>query len=244
MRALADAAAQHGVPISHGRPFDPDRDLDGYALVVGADGIHSRVRDLVTGPVRARSLGATAWRGSCDGHVGGWGEIWGRGMFAGVTPAGRARTNWYVPVADHLAITSCQDLLDALDGWPSQIREAVAATPPEHLLRHPLEDLPPVARYSRANLALVGDAAHAMAPSLGRGACQAIDDALALTDALDRTDRPGRRAAALAGYDRTQRPAGTRLVRRSRRLLRLQLSPRLAPLRDAVLRMVEPVSPR
>ncbi len=61
-----------------------------------------------------------------------------------------------------------------------------------------------------------------MAPSLGRGACQAIADALALTDAMEHTDDP---AAALAAYDRTQRPVGTRLVRRSRTLLRVQLSP-------------------
>lgn len=241
VHALADAVADLGVPVCHDRPFDTGRDLDGYALVVGADGIHSTVRDLVTGPVAPRSLGATAWRGSCAGHLGRWGEIWGRGMFAGVTPAGRSRTNWYVPVSDRLSIDTPDALLEALAGWPAEIRAAVGATAPEHLLRHPLGDLPPLATYTRGDVVLVGDAAHAMAPSLGRGACQAIADALALTGAMEHTDDP---AAALAAYDRTQRPAGTRLVRQSRAMLRVQLSPTLAPVRDALLRAVEPIAPR
>ena len=82
--------------------------------------------------------------------------------------------------------------------------------------------------------------AHAMAPSLGQGACQAIVDALALTRACAR----GSVADALVAYDAAQRPVGARLVRRSRLLLRFQLSPSLAGARDAALRITRGFAPR
>jgi 2-polyprenyl-6-methoxyphenol hydroxylase-like FAD-dependent oxidoreductase len=240
MEALLAAAHEHEVSLVFDSAFEAHTEAAAYDVVVGADGINSRVRRLVA-PAEPRGLGATAWRGSCDGLVGGWGEIWGTGMFAGVTPAGRQRTNWYVPIGDHLTVDTVEDLRAVLAGWPPEIVEAVSATEPDDILRHGLHDVPPLSTYVRDRFVLVGDAAHAMAPSLGQGACQAVVDALCLAECLaEGQDVP----AALAAYDRRQRPAGERLVRRSRRLLQVQLSPRMAPVRDTLLRALSPVSPR
>ena len=243
MQALLETLERDSGPeITFGSRFDPQRDTSTYDLVVGADGINSRVRGVVVpGAAGPRRLGATAWRGACEGHLGGWGEIWGRGMFAGVTPAGHHRTNWYVAVADSLAVDSVDDLLRLLTGWPEEIREAVENTPTGSVLRHELLDLPPLGTFVRGRHVLVGDAAHAMAPSLGQGACQAIVDALELGRACDTHEDIG---AALASYNMTQRRAGNRLVRRSRQLLRVQLSPRLAPMRNTVLQLARPLAPR
>ena len=158
MQALVATIAELDVPMVFDTPFDAGADLSVYDVVLGADGISSKVRDLVS-PAAPRSLGATAWRGSCEGLVGGWGEIWGSGMFAGVTPAGQQRTNWYVPVSDSFAIETPEDLLNALEGWPAEILKAVAATEPQDILRHGLSDLAPLPTYVRDRFALLGDAA-------------------------------------------------------------------------------------
>src|SRR5690242_17029419 len=175
-------------------------------LVVGADGIRSTVRPLVdpraAGP---RDLGATAWRGSCPGTAAPYGETWGRGLVAGVTPGGRGRTNWYVAVSDRHPLDSFDAVRDAVRAWPSPIADVLARTDPAEVLRHRLLDLPPPARYAAGRFVLLGDAAHAMAPALGQGACQAVLDAVALADCL--REQPAV-DAALRTYDRRRRPVG------------------------------------
>ncbi|HZO70001.1 MAG TPA: FAD-dependent monooxygenase [Kribbellaceae bacterium] len=85
-------------------------------------------------------------------------------------------------------------------------------------------------------VALLGDAAHAMTPNLGQGACAAIEDAAALAALVSEYDEV---PAALAAYDRQRRKPTARLVRRSRLMGDLgQLeNPVALASRDAVLRL-------
>jgi 2-polyprenyl-6-methoxyphenol hydroxylase-like FAD-dependent oxidoreductase len=85
---------------------------------------------------------------------------------------------------------------------------------------------------------LVGDAAHAMTPVLGQGACQAFEDAVVLGEVTTGAE-PGDLAAALARYDarRTPRVAALqRAARSAHRMLTLR-GPR-ARVRDVLLRCV------
>jgi 2-polyprenyl-6-methoxyphenol hydroxylase-like FAD-dependent oxidoreductase len=98
-------------------------------------------------------------------------------------------------------------------------------------------------------VALLGDAAQAMTPNLGQGACQAIEDAVTLGACLDTTTDT---IAALNGYDRLRRPWTQAIVRHSARLGAVgqwswpiaafirDLAARLAP-DSVVLRSVAPV---
>ena len=81
---------------------------------------------------------------------------------------------------------------------------------------------------------LLGDAAHAMTPNLGRGACSAIEDAGALARHLDGTSSVG---SALTAYDLERRRATTRLLRTSRRVGRVGQvqSPVLSGARDGLV---------
>jgi 2-polyprenyl-6-methoxyphenol hydroxylase-like FAD-dependent oxidoreductase len=214
--------------------------LSGQDLVVAAAGIGSSTRRVVdprSGP--PRPLGATAWRGTCDGEVDEHGEVWGRGMFAGVTPSSAGRTNWYVAVSDALGIDSLPALHEAVASWPSPVPHVLARTDEAEVLHHPLHDLAPPRRFARGTVVLVGDAAHAMAPSLGQGACQAVLDATELVEQLAvHADVP----SGLAAYDRARRREVTRVVRGSRLLLRARLSRAGAPARDTVLRVLAPLT--
>jgi 2-polyprenyl-6-methoxyphenol hydroxylase-like FAD-dependent oxidoreductase len=74
------------------------------------------------------------------------------------------------------------------------------------VLRHDIHELAtPLPTYVRGRVALLGDAAHAMTPYLGQGACMAIEDAVVLAAACAKGDV----ANALAEYDR-QRRVGVR----------------------------------
>jgi 2-polyprenyl-6-methoxyphenol hydroxylase-like FAD-dependent oxidoreductase len=242
MEALLDTLADlGGGPVRVGTTPALDRAaLERFDLVVGADGIRSAVRPLVDADaLPPRALGATAWRGVCDGVEEAYGEVWGAGMFTGVTPGGPGRTNWYVAVSHRRCPPDFERLGAAVHGWPSPVPEVLSRTCPADVLRHDIWDLPPPRRYARDRAALVGDAAHAMAPSLGQGACQAVLDAVALVDCLAGfPDVP----AALRAYDRARRPTGTRFVRASRLLLRLQLAERGASARDLTARALRPLA--
>jgi 2-polyprenyl-6-methoxyphenol hydroxylase-like FAD-dependent oxidoreductase len=117
------------------------------------------------------------------------------------------------------------------------VAEVVDATDPGDVLRHDIFDLRPrPARFVRGRLLLLGDAAHAMTPDLGQGACQAFEDAVVLGEELTgATDA----AAALARYSARRAPRVAALqqaARRANRMLTLH-GPRAA-VRDALLRGV------
>ncbi len=122
--------------------------------------------------------------------------------------------------------------------WHDPIAEVLAATDPVDVLRHDVYDLHPhPSRYTSGRLVLLGDAAHAMTPNLGQGACQALEDAATLRVLATRSDDL---AAVLARYDALRRPRARVVAVRSLRLGRLgQLSGgRSTALRDLIVRAV------
>ena len=81
----------------------------------------------------------------------------------------------------------------------------------------------PCPPMSKDRVALVGDAAHAMTPNLGQGACQALEDAVVLAGCATHGD--------LAAYDAERRPRATMISKRSARIGRvaqLQAAPAVA----------------
>ena len=68
--------------------------------------------------------------------------------------------------------------------WHEPIPELIDATLEQAIVRSCQYDRPPLRRWPAGRVGLVGDAAHPMLASLGQGACQAIEDAAALGDAV------------------------------------------------------------
>ncbi|WP_418961558.1 FAD-dependent monooxygenase [Streptomyces tritici] len=235
--ALRYGTAVTAVDDAEGRPVlrtrsGPDLSAD---LVVAADGIHSPLRRAYF-PAHPglHYLGETSWRALVDAPdlgIQAMSETWGRGERFGVTPLSDGRFYLYATAAVPAGTRSADsraELRRRFGSWHDPIPallDRIDRLAPAEVLRHDLYELAaPLPRLHHGRIAWLGDAAHAMAPNLGQGGCQAIEDAVVLAHLLpggDGDDAPDGIGTALAAYTAARR-ARTDAVRvRARRVGRM-----------------------
>ena len=202
-------------------------------LLIGADGVCSTVRENVFGDGPPRHFGLIAYRALIARPKGAFwqGEYWGAGRVFGLVPLDGGHLYWFATAPGSTKSgpepNPIPSLLERHRGWVPEVTEAIEATPPESVLRHDLLDREPTKHWVSHRIALLGDAAHPMLPFLGQGACQTLEDAEALGQALrSAADLPG----ALREYEQRRWRRAGRIASLSRRMGRLaHLGP--APLR-------------
>ena len=243
-RALRDAASARGIPVAYGkRLVDARRTGDGVRaefadgstaegdLLIGADGLRSRVRTIIDPAAPAaryvpfQNTGGYA-RGLRPGgrihpEPGVMNFCFGRRCFLGYAIAPDGVIWWFAnPPApnetDPAAIPADRwrrHLLDLFAGDDLPATELIEAS--EHVFAGwNTYDFPTVPTWHRDRMVIIGDAAHATAPSAGQGASMALEDAVVLAMALRDEPSPD---AAFAAYERLRRQRVERVVEYGRR---------------------------
>jgi 2-polyprenyl-6-methoxyphenol hydroxylase-like FAD-dependent oxidoreductase len=190
-------------------------------LLVGADGIHSTVRELLFGPQDPVFTGCAAYRGlvpaerlaHLDLEV--TAQIWmgPEAHFVHYFVAGKQLVN-FVAVVEQDSWTreswtdpgDPADALAAFADWHPQLHAILGAVDDTFIWA--LFDRPPLPRWSDGRVTLLGDACHPMLPFMAQGAAQALEDAAALTACLaGASDVP----TALRGYEAARLPRASRI---------------------------------
>lgn len=214
-------------------------------LLIGADGIHSVIRQQMFPEARLLYSGYTAWRGvvTTDDEValGRTSESWGCGSRFGIVPISRHEIYWFAtgntPEGMKLReIETRASLLERFRDWHAPIESLIGATPADAILHNDIYDIEPLAHWSQGRVTLLGDAAHPTTPNLGQGACQAIESAATLTRCLAQESDL---SAALHRYETERRQRTAWITLASRQVGRIgQMENKLAcSLRNLMLRL-------
>ncbi|MDX3588898.1 FAD-dependent monooxygenase [Streptomyces europaeiscabiei] len=255
--ALRYGTAVTAVDDAAGRPtirtaVGPDLPAD---LVVAADGIHSPLRRAYF-PAHPglHYIGETAWRTIVDApdlRIPAMSETWGRGERFGVTPLSDGRFYLYATAVLPAGTRSADpraELRRRFGSWHDPIPallDRIRRLDPADVLQNDLYDLAaPLPTLHHGRIAWLGDAAHAMAPNLGQGGCQAIEDAVLLAhllpagDSADGTDSTDSVPASLAAYTAARRGRTDAVRVRARRVGRLGAlrNPLVVAARDLAVR--------
>ena len=170
-----------------------DGSRDCYDLVVGADGLYSRIRGLLFGEqYRPRFTGQSVWRYNFPRAAGidHLATFQGPAGNAGLVPLGRDQMYLFVtshepanPRMDAATLaTQMRQRLNGFTGLIGELREQILDS--DQVVYKPLEVVFVSEPWYRGRVVLIGDAVHATTPHLGQGAGMAIEDAVVLGEEL------------------------------------------------------------
>ena len=219
--------SSHGVEIEFEQRDGHQSQVRADALI-GADGIHSIIRETIAPPVEARFSGLCAFRCLVPADdappmaLRPVQTLWlgpGRHLVHYPISAGRLiNIVAIVPAGDWrseswTADGQVADMQQAFEGWDARLHTLIASA--TDTKRWALYDRTPLTRWSDGRISLLGDAAHAMLPFFAQGAAQAIEDAAVLADCL-RAATAATVPQALQRYEARRRPRASQVQLMSR----------------------------
>ncbi len=179
--------------------FSDGTSVEGDYLLA-CDGIHSVIRKQLLPKIAPYYAGYTIWRGLLTHEPG---EVnltlpfktWGKNGQFGAVPMSNNRIYWYASFKGKSKDPSLRDirisdLAKRFKEYHTPIPQLLALTKEADLLLNDAEELPDLSNFAFERVLLMGDAAHAMTPNLGQGACQSIEDAVILAKLLATESTP------------------------------------------------------
>jgi 2-polyprenyl-6-methoxyphenol hydroxylase-like FAD-dependent oxidoreductase len=187
------------------------------------------VRTLVMGTVELGYTGVMIWRiivpvdpqGTTNFRV-----MLGNGCFFGITPMSDGRTNVFGAVGMPRTHDPVQGRLarfrKRFAGFSERVQECLdAISSDEQIYCGPIEGVK-LDHWHYGRVVLIGDAAHAGAPTMAQGGCMAMEDAYVLADILRSAETV---ECALDGYETRRKPRVTWVQQQSRSILESFLMP-------------------
>eukprot|EP00511_Aplanochytrium_stocchinoi_P010547 CAMPEP_0204867386 /NCGR_PEP_ID=MMETSP1348-20121228/22426_1 /ASSEMBLY_ACC=CAM_ASM_000700 /TAXON_ID=215587 /ORGANISM="Aplanochytrium stocchinoi, Strain GSBS06" /LENGTH=404 /DNA_ID=CAMNT_0052019791 /DNA_START=118 /DNA_END=1332 /DNA_ORIENTATION=+ len=189
--------------------FDDGSKSSQCDLLIGADGIRSKVRSYVLDSTIPLRYHYTNWNGLIDfddkiSLSNEWVMWVGDGKRASVMPIAD-RFYFFLgsalpedaPGPERGTEAMRDELKQIFKQFPEGVERLIDAIDVKKLNRIPICDIDPLDKYYSGRVVLIGDAAHATTPTLGQGGCQAMEDAevlssflistnISVVDALDR----------------------------------------------------------
>ena len=156
-------------------------------FLIGADGIHSRVREQFLNDGLPMDRGYVVWRGIAPIIQSGIPpataiEYHGRGKRFGLGPVGLGRLGWWATANT----PNTDELSQLFKGWQRPVLELIEATPPSSILKTIASDRLPTKVWGRGRMTMLGDAIHPTTPNLGQGGCLAMEDAMVLARCFEK----------------------------------------------------------
>ena len=235
---IGNEVMRRGIPIHFGKKLNGAREIgnkvvaafeDGSEvtvdLLVGADGIHSRTRRLIDPSApRPHYTGL--------GNIGGFARVdsvrlepetflmvWGKRAFFGATPSPNGEIWWFANPPSERELSREELAGMSAEDWKQRLIELfrVDKSPAVEIIRAThgrligtnQYDMPHVPKWRSRRIVIIGDAAHAAAPSSGQGASMAFEDAVVLAKSLRESSDV---EDALARYEAVRRPRVERVV--------------------------------
>ena len=196
--------------------------------VVGADGVHSLVREILFGASPVNFTGRIAYRTTYPAALLGGEKIddctkwWGEDRHIVIYYVKPDRSEIYFVtsqpepefrIESWSAKGDVRELRAAFEGFDRQVTNVLAACPDVH--KWAIVDRDALARWTDRNVTLLGDACHPMTPYMAQGAAMAIEDAAVLSRCLRDVDRDGV-ANAFRRFEATRRERTARVQQTSR----------------------------
>ncbi|MFD9894967.1 FAD-dependent oxidoreductase [Amycolatopsis sp. NPDC059027] len=229
--ALRDEAARRGIPVEYGkRLIGASQRSDGVRaefadrthaegdLLIGADGLRSRVREIIDpGAPSPRyvpllNTGGLVEGLSLDDEPGVMNMVFGKRAFFSHVVHPNGQVWWFANVPRKAEPTESELAGMTGERWRAELLRLFAAdrTPAVGIVRATREiyqpwatyDFPSVPVWRKGRMVIIGDAAHATSPAAGQGASMAIEDAVTLAKCLRDVPDVERALAAYEGLRR------------------------------------------
>lgn len=185
--------------LENGQRFEGD-------LLVGADGIWSKVRKNLFGAKDPSYSGYTCYSGIADFvppdiETVGYRVFLGHKQYFVSSDVGAGKMQWYAfhkepPGGTDVPNGQKKRLLEIFGSWCDNVVDLLQATNEDAIMRRDIYDRIPIFTWGKGRVTLLGDSVHAMQPNLGQGGCMAIEDGFQLALELEKAWRQSTQSGA------------------------------------------------